>query len=169
MYGKASDIQIWEEICYICDILGSGKYKQAPILIWGTLCAETQLGDYPQKKALSMGIAQIDEETFINIQLYVTGKKKLNEYIKTTIGLDIAEIKYNELKYNTFLSILFCRLFYMRIPEEIPIGVDKQAYYWKNYYNTMFGKGTVEHYIESFYRKTKNEFLSNYIGKYRGV
>lgn len=43
---------------------------------------------------------------------------------------------------------LFTRLFYRLIPEAILETIEGRAKYWKKYYNTVLGKGTVEHYLE---------------------
>jgi len=39
-----------------------------------------------------------------------------------------------------------CRLHYWRVPRSIPKTLDEQAAYWKNWYNTAKGAGTVEHF-----------------------
>lgn len=54
------------------------------------------------------------------------------------------------------LAVLLCRLHYKRIPALIPSTLSAQAEYWKLYYNTTKGKGTVEQYLRS-YRKHAQE------------
>jgi len=43
---------------------------------------------------------------------------------------------------------LFARLHYLRVPEPISDTAEMQAAYWKRYYNTKSGKGTVEGYLK---------------------
>jgi len=37
---------------------------------------------------------------------------------------------------------------YKLIPELIPNSLDERATYWKKYYNSEAGKGTMKHYLE---------------------
>lgn len=50
------------------------------------------------------------------------------------------------------LSVLLCRLHYLRVREPVPASQLEQAVYAKAYYNTRFGKATPEHYIRAFDR-----------------
>lgn len=45
------------------------------------------------------------------------------------------------------LGVLLCRLHYLRCPGAIPVTLRDQAAYWKKWYNTERGKGTVEEWI----------------------
>jgi hypothetical protein len=42
-----------------------------------------------------------------------------------------------------------CRVHYYRVPAALPPAGDlaEQAAYWKRYYNTELGRGTVEHFL----------------------
>jgi hypothetical protein len=42
------------------------------------------------------------------------------------------------------------RVHYLRRPEPIPTDLTGQAEYWKKWYNTYLGAGTVEEYIENY-------------------
>lgn len=48
------------------------------------------------------------------------------------------------------LQCLLARLHYMRFPEPVPESVHDQAAYWKRYYNTIHGAGTVEQYVRNW-------------------
>ena len=69
----------------------------------------------------------------------------LNEF-----NVDLKRVTYEMLEYNPLLSVIVCRLFYKLIPEEIGSRVSEWATYWKKYYNTEKGKGTVEQYIGDY-------------------
>ncbi len=48
------------------------------------------------------------------------------------------------------LGVLFSRLHYLRMPGSIPDELTGQAFYWKKFYNTSAGKGTVEQYLKNW-------------------
>jgi hypothetical protein len=50
------------------------------------------------------------------------------------------------------LACAFARIYYIRIPQAIPKELGAQAAYWKKYYNTTAGAGTVEHYTANYTR-----------------
>jgi hypothetical protein len=51
------------------------------------------------------------------------------------------------------IGVLFARLHYLWVtPEPIPEGVEAQAGYWKRFYNTAAGSGTVEEYLGNWER-----------------
>jgi len=75
----------------------------------------------------------------------------------------VAEICYLDWKYfinptesdwkkilttNITAQIVFCRLHYWRVPKKLPKTIDEQARYWKKWYNTAKGAGTIEHFKE---------------------
>jgi len=51
------------------------------------------------------------------------------------------------LHTNIAAGIAFCRLKYWRAPAKIPSDLEGMAQYWKTYYNTEQGAGTVEHFL----------------------
>ena len=48
---------------------------------------------------------------------------------------------------NIALACAFCRLHYRRKPRAIPGTLPGRAAYWKRYYNSVNGKGSVGHYV----------------------
>ena len=72
-----------------------------------------------------------------------------------TKNKEIRQYKINEQKQLEFLletnigfSIIMCRIHYRRVPKPLPYTLEDQAVYWKAYYNSHLGKGTVEKFIE---------------------
>ena len=49
---------------------------------------------------------------------------------------------------NILAQIVFCRLHYWRVPKKLPETLTQQAKYWKKWYNTEKGAGTIEHFIK---------------------
>lgn len=125
----------------------NAKCVNAYNLLLETACAETQLGTFPDYTNESgFGICQFDEVGF-NHAKERSGKYQDKIYDKWGVNVDI--IQLIELRYNVFLSFLFCRLFYKSIPQTIPDTREERAMYWKRHYNTMRGKGSVKHYLVS--------------------
>lgn len=57
--------------------------------------------------------------------------------------------RISQLHGNHFYAAAMCRIFYRRVGSPIPMEGDLigMARYWKAYYNTRLGKGTVEGFI----------------------
>jgi len=68
--------------------------------------------------------------------------------IKADLGIDIQLVNWDDLRYNPTLCLLFTRIFYLLRKPKIPTTIEGRAAYWKKWYNTRLGKGTVEHYLE---------------------
>ena len=116
-------------------------------LLVGTACVESNCGEYiKQINGPACGIFQIEPNTAKDIQEnYIKYKPDL-KYLHDKFYLKGLTLEEN-LMYNLSYSILMCRLFYRRIKEPIPKTISGQAAYWKKYYNTHLGKGTIEDYI----------------------
>jgi len=133
----------------ICDCLGYGQNHTAHHLIIETACAETGLGNIHDKtKFAGMGICQIDNcKPWFPFDDLKKRSLKHREKILEKLGIDIQLVEWEHLRYNTFLSLLFCRLHYLPFAETIPFALKERAKYWKDKYNTKAGKGSVEHYL----------------------
>jgi hypothetical protein len=46
------------------------------------------------------------------------------------------------------LACLFARLHYLRINRKVPRSIEKICGYWKEWYNSRHGKGTIEKALE---------------------
>ena len=110
-------------------------------------CVESNCGDYiKQINGPACGIFQIEPNTakdILNNFLAFRTQYK-NKVMLTYINSMSLE---ENLMYNLAFSVAMCRVFFLRISESIPSTVEKRAEYWKKYYNTVYGKGTVEDYI----------------------
>jgi hypothetical protein len=49
-------------------------------------------------------------------------------------------------------AVVFARLHYLRVASPVPSGLTEQAAYYKKYYNTVAGKGSVEKYLRDWRR-----------------
>ena len=99
----------------------------------------------------SLGIAQIDEIAFNEIQRRLAAGNRMEKWvepIEDVIDTDIREVKYEDLTDDT-LNLIFARLYFMVSPRSIPNTVEGRAKLWKEIYNTSAGKGTIERYIDA--------------------
>ena len=76
---------------------------------------------------------------------YITYRKPLIEAVYK-LGL-IEENKVFSVFSNIALASAFCRIYYRRMPGAIPHSMPERAAYWKRFYNTIKGRGTVDHYV----------------------
>jgi len=51
---------------------------------------------------------------------------------------------------NDGLGVALCRIHYLRIADPIPGTIEGQAAYWKKWYNTTAGAGTIEEYMRNW-------------------
>lgn len=135
-----------ETIDRVCGCLGYGANKTAPELLLETVGVETTFGMYedPTKYA-GMGLTQFDKMPFYDLKSRVNGEEK--QRVLGCFGIDLDLVHWEDLRYNPLLALIFTRIAYRKIPEEIPTTVKERAAYWKKYYNTKAGKGTVEKYV----------------------
>ena len=148
MYGVVNATQIKDTVNYICSILGNGANNNACKLLLETAGAETALGKTRDLTiGAGQGICQFDRIGFDD----VVERIKLSDYIiiQERMGIDIKLVRWEDLRYNVLLSFLFARLKYKKIPEEVPTTMEKRAIYWKKYYNSTLGKGTLGHYLSA--------------------
>ena len=145
-YGYINLLDIKEKAEKICDVIGHGKHGTAVEMIIETAIAETGLGQIEDKtNGAGIGLTQFDEKPLNDIR---DRSIKLRPKILKELGVDISLVEWDDLRYNDFLALLFTRLHYWLKGDPIPATIEERAKYWKLHYNTSFGKGTVEHYLE---------------------
>jgi len=124
--------------------------EDAVNLLMGTAAQESHLGEYiKQIKGPALGIFQMEPNTFEDIcKNYLKYKVELFDDI-----LDCACIVESDaLVWNLKLSICFTRIHYLRVKEAMPNSIDGYAAYWKKYYNTYLGAGTIEEFVVNYKR-----------------
>ena len=83
-------------------------------------------------------------------------QKRLRRYwvrIKDRLGIDWTKTTWSDL-VKPLYSGLAARLYLVRIRAPIPSDLTSQARYWKTYYNTAAGKGTVQKFIADVKKAT---------------
>ena len=120
-------------------------------LVMGTIFQESLCGTYIRKLkgGPALGICQMEPATFKDIiENYLNYNRDLK--IKIIVETNVHRLEAEALEYNLALSIAFCRLHYLRVPEPIPTTIEGYANYWKDHYNTHLGAGTVEEFINNY-------------------
>ena len=124
--------------------------REAVELLMLTAAAESQMGTYLKQRGggPALGIFQMEPTTHDDIwDNFIQFRPKISEYLTGGLGWygDSKELVWN-LKY----AIIMARVHYLRVPVSIPRDIDDMAAYWKKYYNTKLGKGTIEKAITAY-------------------
>ena len=118
--------------------------KQSAIdLLLGTAAQESAFGTYlKQVNGPALGAFQMEPATFYTVKAWSVRRFPL-----------VLEGRYApELEYDLSIAILSARLNYLSKPDSIPESLQGQAAYWKKYWNTYLGKGTIEQYVKNWQR-----------------
>jgi hypothetical protein len=148
-YGLVNLAQVKHFAQAVCDVLGKGEQNSAVYLLCETAAAETQYGTYsdPTPNGAGRGLYQNDQLPFkdtIN-----RASQKDIDAIKAAFDVDLKMIEWDDLNYSPLLATIVARLHYKLRPGAVPQTLKGRAEYWKKHYNSVLGKGTVEHYIAS--------------------
>lgn len=111
-------------------------------LLLGTAAQESRFGTYlVQMRGPAIGAFQMEPATFRWVQ------QKYGDTYKT-VKFRVPEA----MEWDLRLAIIMCRLRYRPIAKELPDATNIQglAKYWKEFYNTASGKGTVEEFIANY-------------------
>lgn len=136
-----------------------GLYSDAAAnLIVGTAAQESrgeylvQLGNGP-----ALGFFQMEPATYHDIwDNYLAYKKDLEAKVMHLASIESTSNAFppdvSQLVSNLAFATAMCRIHYLRVPKKLPEAndIDGLANYWKKYYNTHLGAGTVEEFIEHF-------------------
>jgi hypothetical protein len=120
----------------------------AVALLMGTASQESQLGTFLRQLGggPAVGPFQMEPATF--------------DWLKSRFGKEygFTNRDADDMEWDLRLSILLARLRYRVVPDALPEAHDLhgQAAYWKRWYNTPQGAGTVAEY-QSNYRKRIGE------------
>ena len=127
---------------------------EAEELLIGTAAHESQLGTYlAQVGGPALGVFQMEPATWKDLhKTFLYYQKDLYMRINGVVRLDHRQPgdMITDLEY----ACVMARLRYYRVPDPLPAKDDLQAQarYWKQFYNTPMGKGTVEQYIDDYHK-----------------
>ena len=112
-------------------------------LILGTIAVESAGGRYiRQIKGPALGIVQMEPATY----RWLVQKYRLRFPM-------LLDRPADDLEWDLRLCILMCRLRYFAVPTFLPKAADTAglAAYWKKWYNTPLGAGTVEKFEDAYW------------------
>ncbi len=122
-------------------------YSEASVnLVLLTAGCESNFGEYVRQiNGPAMGIYQIEPPTYNDVMKYLDRRSGL-------LSIILKQCFYHEdppidsLMYDLRYSTLLARAYYYRFEESLPDKDDWEglATYWKKYYNTELGRGSVE-------------------------
>lgn len=146
-YGLTSSLHPYQIVTSVVKCLGGGD--NAVDILLETANQETQQGRYPDKSSYGAGIGlcQCDPIAFTDTQKRTKDSVKDAIYLEYRIEVD--KISHRELAYSPLLAFLWCRMHYLLRPDAIPSTLEGRAKYWKKWYNSEKGRGTVEEYMAS--------------------
>jgi len=130
-----------------------GMYsKAAEILLLGTAAQESNLLRFwHQVKGPALGLYQMEPATLDDLyknflSYHTVHSQMLSRFIVNTMD------KHEQLVWNVGYATAACRLQYYRQPQALPPETDLTAIavYWKKYWNTIAGRGTVKEFLVSY-------------------
>ncbi len=147
------DVKQFREYILVPTLHEIGLYsKSAEQLVLGTAVYESAGLKYiHQINGPALGVCQMEPATHNCIwENYLKHKLDL-QYKLADIGGGIGFLP-EDLMYNLRYAVAMCRIHYLRKKEPLPEAGDYigQARYYKKYYNTVKGKGTVDGYLHSY-------------------
>jgi len=147
-------IQVKPVLKEIEDLVGIKHTKEAEDLVLETICQESLKGHYIKQEAFEP--FSDNRGGFSRVQIELRSAKWIMKYIKRKGFSELIDKFYNpkwslqeNLLWQDAFPIMLCRLYYYSKRGAIPKDLRGRAEYWKKYYNTKFGAGTVEKYIEN--------------------
>lgn len=131
----------------------------AEALLLGTAVQESHCGRYLHQlgNGPALGIFQMEPATYKDIwDNYIRFRPKIQHRLAELWPM---QPEPEEMVTNLLLSAVMCRLHYRRIPEPLPQARDLPglAGYWKKYFNTRLGRGTVSEFINNWQRFVENK------------
>ena len=123
-------------------------------LLLGTAAVETELGTYlVQLSGPALGIYQVEPATYYDL---LTNWLPYRAHVQTLLlPYQAREPEgVEQLVGNLYFATAVARCIYRRVPERLPDAEDVagMARYWKRYWNTPKGKGTVEKFVNAYAR-----------------
>jgi hypothetical protein len=122
--------------------------------------ARRQYGFQPTTSTGAFGFAQ-NEVASINAGLYrLSRADAVGAACKAFLDLWACPVPINPYEARMAvqepqgdpLSVLLCRLHYLRVPAPIPLELEQMSRYAKTHYNTHLGKATPEDYLVAYNR-----------------
>lgn len=123
-------------------------------LLLGTAAQESHMAKYiRQIKGPALGIYQMEPATHDDIwDNYLAYRPTLVEKLEQLLCPGFSKV--DQLKWNLAYATAMARIHYRRVPAPLPPADDYKllGVYWKAFYNTPEGKGTVIEFAHNYER-----------------
>jgi len=135
-------------------LMSMGMHSQSAVnLLLGTMAQESHFGKYVHQlgNGPAKGVYQMEPATHDDIRdNYIKYRQSIRTLLANTFAyktLDASRLIY-DLRYATIMA----RLHYYRVSEPLPAAdnIAGLAAYWKEHYNTRFGRGTEDEFITNY-------------------
>jgi hypothetical protein len=138
--------------------------ESATNLLLGTAAVETELGKYlHQINGPALGVYQPEPNNpksghDLVINWLTKRKSTLFDKVWSLRSQNPSISTEEELRFNLYYQTAIARCLYYAVPKPLPKANDIKglAIYWKKYYNTFRGKGTVEKFVNAYNRYVLN-------------
>ncbi len=158
---RAEIVPLIREVCMV--LTGHANENEVALML-GTAAAESSLVDRVQiGGGPALGYWQMEPATAASLwNHYLRQPKKYKLFLKVMrIMVDLPRwvgdyfpmpehVIKTEFRYGDDFAAALARVQYLTFPERIPDTLEGQAAYWKKYYNTSAGAGTVWHYLSQW-------------------
>lgn len=126
--------------------------EEAETLMLGTALAESGGHAITQVEGPALGLWQMEPRTHNDIhENYIRYRPSLYVRLKAAAQYGGALPPVPEvMTWNARYACAMARIHYRRFQEPLPLTIEEMAEYWKKYYNSPVGRGTVEHFIEAW-------------------
>lgn len=125
-------------------------------LVMGTAAQETHLRWLRQIRGPALGLWQVEPATYHDYLQFLSRseRKRLEERICNYLGYVALPTSHERIISDLQLGAIMCRVHYLRIHDPLPAAEDIHGLgaYWKRFYNTHLGKGTVEQFVDNYGR-----------------
>lgn len=146
MYGIEHESEAVEIAKQVVKVFGGGH--KTVLLMLEIACTETHLGQYPDRhpEKWGVGITQFDQIALDDLQQRTRGRNR--KMLKRFFGYDLNMVKLADLAEDAVLAFCLTRLKLKLVPESNPTTIEGRAMFWKKWWNTSAGRGTVDGYLE---------------------
>ena len=119
-------------------------------LVLGTALVESSLRHLVQLNGPARGLWEMEPATFYDNCTWLRNNETLRKSV-FSLAVDGFEM-VDQLPGNLYFACAMCRVHYFRRNEPLPTHDDLNgmASYWKRYYNTKIGKGSIEDYVRAW-------------------
>ena len=139
---------IINEVLTLLEGVGIPNTEAARSLVFETGMAESGYRHLEQVNAANPAISFFQIEPWVCQDIWENFVLYRKPYIEVLYKMGLVEESLQFCLFtNIALAAAFCRINYRRKPGSIPVSMPGRAAYWKKFWNTSKGKGTVDHYV----------------------